>query len=287
MTGPADRRVLLPGGPTLRIREWPGSGPGLLLLHGFLGSAESWGVLPGRLEGVRVVAVDLPGHGGSREVGPGDCAVPRMVELLGRLQEAVFDAPPAWLGYSMGARIALAAAVEGVPGPALLLESGSPGLADPVARAERRLQDEEKARRLEDEGIEAFVDEWLRLPLFQGLLDAPPEVQAAARATRIAQDPARMAACLREGGTGVQPSCWDRLSEIRRPVRLVVGVKDRKFVTVARAMVDRLPDVALREIPGSGHTVHLEAPERWLRWVRDVLSEVHPPGPSLPASPEP
>ena len=287
MSGPSDRSVRLPGGPTLRIREWPGAGPGLLLLHGFLGSVESWGALPGRLEEVRVVAVDLPGHGGSREVGPGDCAVPRVVELLARLQGRVFDAPAAWLGYSMGARIALAAAAEGVPGTALLLESGSPGIADPLAREERRVQDEERARRLEADGIEAFVDEWLRLPLFQGLLQAPPDVQAEARATRIAQDPARMAASLREGGTGVQPPLWDRLSEVRRPVRLVVGVKDTKFVTVARAMVDRLPDVALREIPGVGHTVHLEAPDAWIRWVRDALSDVHPPGPPLPQSPVP
>jgi 2-succinyl-6-hydroxy-2,4-cyclohexadiene-1-carboxylate synthase len=210
-----------------------------------------------------------------------------VVELLAGLQDRVFEGPAAWLGYSMGARIALAAAVEGVPGTALLLESGSPGLADPLARAERRIQDEERARRLESEGIESFVDDWLRLPLFRGLRQAPPEVRAAARATRIAQDPARMAACLREGGTGVQPSLWDRLSEIRRPVRLVVGVKDEKFVTVARAMVDRLPDVALREIPGVGHTVHLEAPDSWVRWVRDALSDVHPPGTPLPSSPEP
>ena len=220
-------------------------------------------------------------------MGPGDCAVPRVVECLARLQARVFDAPAVWLGYSMGARIALAAAAEEVPGSALLLESGSPGLADPVARAERRVLDEERARRLEADGMEAFVEEWLRLPLFQGLHQAPAEVQAAARATRIAQDPARMAASLREGGTGVQPSYWDRLSEIRRPVRLAVGVKDRKFVAVARAMVDRLPDVALREIPGVGHTVHLEAPDLWIRWVQDALAEVHPPRPPRPRSLEP
>ncbi len=276
MSGPSDRAVRLQGGTTLRIREWSGSGPGLLLLHGFLGSVESWGALPGRLEGLRVVAVDLPGHGGSRDVEPGDCAVPRAVELLAGLQDRVFEAPAAWLGYSMGARIALAAAAEGVSGTALLLEGGSPGLADPGERAERRVLDEERARRIEALGMEAFVDEWLRMPIFEGLLQTAPGVQAAARATRIAQDPARMAASLREGGTGAQPSYWDRLSGIRRPVRLAVGVKDRRFVTIAKAMVDRLPDVALREIPGVGHTVHLEAPEPWLRWVRDALSDVRP-----------
>ena len=276
MSAPADRTVHLPAGPTLRVREWPGSGRGLLLLHGFLGGVESWGSLPGRLRGVRAVAVDLPGHGGSREVAPGDCTVPRVVETLAALQERLFDRPPMWLGYSMGARIALAAAAEGVPGAALLLESGSPGLAEPQSRAARREVDEARARRIEAIGIEAFVDEWLRLPIFDGLRACAPEVVLAARAVRAAQDPERMAACLREGGTGTQPSYWEDLARIRRPVRLVVGVKDPKFMAVAREMSARLPDAVVREVPGSGHTVHLEAPDAWLGWVRGALADVEP-----------
>ncbi|HSM06645.1 MAG TPA: hypothetical protein VK858_18620, partial [Longimicrobiales bacterium] len=53
-------------------------------------------------------------------------------------------------------------------------------------------------------------------------------------------------------------------------------VKDPKFMAVAREMSARLPDAVVREVPGSGHTVHLEAPDAWLGWVRGALSDVEP-----------
>ena len=269
---PRERDVPLPGGRSLRIREWPGSGPPLLLVHGFLGSRTSWGDLPARLGSVHSVAVDLPGHGVSDGgLTPAELAVPRVARLLAELQDRVFERPAAWLGYSMGGRIALAAAAEGLPVSRLLLESAGPGLGNEAERQERRRADRDRAERLRTGGIEAFVDDWLKLPLFRGLDALPAEERAAARAERVRQDPHRMAAWLLGAGTGSQPDYRPSLPRLNLPVHLIVGSEDAKYVALAREMMDVLPRGRLSIVPGSGHVVHREAPGRWVDWVREAM----------------
>lgn len=270
---PVERDVALSGDLVLRIREWPGSGPPLLLIHGFLGSGRSWGDLPDRLGSSHVVAVDLPGHGSSGGARvPEDVGVPRVAALLNELQERVFSEPASWLGYSMGGRIALAAAAEGIPMGRLLLESAGPGLATEVERGERRRVDRERAAALRASGIEAFVDDWLRMPLFQGLAGLPLGQQAAARALRCAQDPDRMAAWLLGGGTGSQSDYRPALADIEVPVHLLVGERDRKYVGLAWEMAEGLSRAKVTLAPGAGHLVHMESPDVWTAWVRASLA---------------
>lgn len=275
---PEETRVEVPGGDGIRVLRWGAAGPPLLLVHGFMGGAEEWGTLPARLaSAARIAAVDLPGHGRSDGgTEPGRYAVPRIARELAAVQESLFGGPAWWLGYSMGGRIALAAASEGAPVRGLLLESASPGLEDPADRASRREQDEARARRLEEVGMERFVEEWLALPLFAGLAACPLEVREAARAVRAGQDEARMAAWLRGGGTGAQPSYWDALPRLDIPVRILTGASDTRFVDVAREMVRRLPRASVSIVPGCRHLPHLEAPERWVEWVLEALAEERP-----------
>lgn len=275
MSGLGDqRRIRLPGGETVRVRVWGTGGAPILLLHGFLGSSEEWGGLAaGLATWFRLAAVDLPGHGESDGgADPDRYRVPRVAREMAWVQEAVFGGPAWWLGYSMGGRIALAAAAEEVPMRGLLLESASPGIRDEDERRVRRAEDEVRARALEEEGMEAFVDRWLGLPLFSGLASLPAEDREEARRIRAGQDPARMAAWLRGGGTGSQPSYWDSLGSVKVPVHLLVGGADRKFAAVARAVLPHLHRGTLTEVPGAGHLPHLEAPEAWAAWVRASVS---------------
>ena len=86
---------------------------------------------------------------------------------------------------------------------------------------------------------------------------------------RLRSQPAGLAAALRGLGTGTLPPLWERLEELAMPVNLVVGERDAKFRAIAEAMAVRLPDARLVIVPGSGHAVHLEAPEA----VAEVLGE--------------
>ncbi len=179
------------------------------------------------------------------------------------------------IGYSMGARLALAlAALHPERVRRLVLESGSPGLAEEGERAARRTADETLAAGLEREGLEAFVDRWVALPLFAGLgRRLSPEGLEAVRRRRLSQDPRLLAAALRGLGTGSLPSFWDALPNLDLPVLLLVGAEDAKFVRLARMMQRALPRATLRVVPESGHTVHLEQPSRWLESVTTFLAD--------------
>lgn len=257
--------------------------PPLVLLHGFMGSAEGWRPLAQRLAAGRIViAPDLPGHGhSSAPPSPRGYTVERVAEGLARLAEHLGAEGADWLGYSMGGRILLAGVAEGILRPGrMILESTSPGLEGDAARAERRAADEQRARRLIAEGVEAFVDDWLRLPLFATL---PEAVRRQARGVRVRNRPEALAAALRGGGTGSQRPYWDRLAALPLPTLLITGERDEKFTGLARRMAALLPTATWTSVAGVGHAVHLEAPEEWLGVVEGWLAGV--PASLPPAAP--
>ena len=266
-------RVPVAGGLALALSE-RGAGPPLLLIHGFGGASEAWGdaALAGLAEH-RVLAVDLLGHGASDDPrGPERVVLERVLDDLEAALDAVGVRSCAWLGYSMGGRIALAAAVlrpERVA--ALVLESASPGIADDRERAERRARDEELARRIERDGVDAWAEEWERQPLFAGRAELPGSERARFLAQRRANRAGALAAWLRGMGAGAQPSFWDRLPEVGAPALVLTGARDPKFTDVGARMTAALADAAHRSIPSAGHTVHREAPTAWSRAVRAFL----------------
>jgi 2-succinyl-6-hydroxy-2,4-cyclohexadiene-1-carboxylate synthase len=261
--------------------EASASGLTLVMLHGFTGSAAGWGSHLDTLAaaGWRVIAFDLPGHG--RSAAPGD---PRCYTIeycrqaiLTALHElGVSRGQAVLMGYSMGGRIALYAAFSGFF-RALILESASPGLADPVEREQRRASDEALAASLERDGVQAFVDRWEKLPLFASQHTLPFETREALRQQRLRNRASGLAQSLRGAGTGVQPPLHARLPTLRIPVLLLAGELDAKFTALARYMAQALQHAQLCIVPGAGHTVHLERPEEFdalvgnfIKGVRDV-----------------
>ena len=239
--------------------EVTGSGPPLVLLHGFTGSIASWepalALLAARH---RVVAIDLPGHGGSPVP---DGGLPRVAhQLVGTLDRLGIERA-SWLGYSLGGRAALHVALAHPDRvDRLVLESTSPGLADAAARTTRASDDDLLALRLERDGLEPFVDAWMAQPLFATQRRLAPDLLARERALRLGNDPVCLAAALRVMGTGRQASLWDRLSSLRLPILVVAGEDDHQYRAIAAAMTAGLPDARVAVIPDAGHAVHLENP---------------------------
>jgi len=249
-----------------------GTGEPLLLLHGFTGSIEAWGeeVVRGLAQAYRVVAVDLLGHGASdTSSDPERYRMEEILRDLGQVLDALGIEDARWLGYSMGGRIAVAAAaLKPARVSSMVLESASPGLAGENERRARRRADEALAEGILRGGMEAFVDHWMGLPLFATQGKLPPAIREANRERRLKNDPHALAACLRGLGIGAQPSFWDALPDIRIPTLLLAGEEDQKFSGLARSMADLLPSAELRLIPKSGHSIHLENPFAWLAAVR-------------------
>ena len=99
------------------------------------------------------------------------------------------------------------------------------------------------------------------------LADQPPTVRAAAAAYRLQNSPTGLARALRALGTGALPSLWGRLGELQMPVVLVVGERDVKFRAIAEQMAEAIPHAEVTVVPGSGHAVHLEAPQAVARAI--------------------
>ena len=131
--------------------------------------------------------MDVPGHGGSCD---------QRLNLWSAGRELVHSVGPADLvGYSMGARICLHAALAAPDQvPRLILVGATAGIADPGARAERQADDEALADSIERGGNRAlpeFFERWLAGPLFRGL-----SVEAADLDARRANTAAGLSACL-------------------------------------------------------------------------------------------
>ncbi|MBW3644464.1 MAG: alpha/beta fold hydrolase, partial [Actinobacteria bacterium] len=187
----------------------------MTLVHGFTQTRRCWGPVADDLAADHeVVAVDAPGHGRSAQVRAGLWEGARL--LAGAGGDATY------LGYSMGGRLCLhlaLAAPERVR--ALVVVGATAGIDDPAQRAARRAEDEERARRLEAEGLEPFLERWLAQPLFAGLAE---EVQC--REERRENTVAGLAASLRLAGAGAQEPLWHRLEELAMPVLVIAGEHD-------------------------------------------------------------
>jgi 2-succinyl-6-hydroxy-2,4-cyclohexadiene-1-carboxylate synthase len=244
--------------------EERGEGPRLALIHGFTQSGRAWGPVGDALAaGHRLLALDAPGHGRSSHVEAG---LPDGADLMA---EAVAGGGPAsWLGYSMGGRYALHAALRHPDlVRRLVLVSATAGIEDPSEREARRLSDERLADRIEAEGVEAFLRWWLSQPLFATL---PPE--AVQIESRLGGTPAGLASSLRRAGTGTQEPLWGRLHQLRMPVLVVAGGLDPKYRDLAVRLGREIGENATVEIiEDAGHACHLERPERFVEAVTGWL----------------
>lgn len=257
------------------------------MLHGFTHTRASWEPVIAALGArYRALAPDIRGHGASSNARPVTLAA--VIEDLDALTTTPGERDPltsptgerdpltspaglagddlfTLAGYSMGARIALHAALAlGDRIGRLVLIGGSPGIACARERAARREADERLADELERLTIEDLARRWAAMPV---LGDQPPAVAAAAHADRLRSTPEGLARALRGLGTGALPPLWDRLGELRMAVVLILGERDRKFRAIAERMAGEIAGAELVVVPGAGHAVHLEAPDRVARAI--------------------
>lgn len=255
-----------------------GSGPPMLLLHGFTGTALAWSEqLEPWARDHRVIAPDLLGHGASdAPADPAAYALQRQADGLADLLDLLVAGPTTVVGYSMGARLALVLALEH---PArierLVLESPSPGIADPADRAARREADDRLAESIERDGVDAFVARWEAMPMFASHAGLPSAVLARQRSERRRHAVVGLAGSLRGAGQGVMAPLHARLGEIRAPALVVSGALDdtgrERAATVARGLSDGRHSI----IEGAGHTPHLEQPDAFLRVTNEFLNASH------------
>lgn len=231
-----------------------------MLLHGFTQTGVSWRPVVERLgDEVEVVTPDLPGHGtaGATRLDLAGTAA-AVAEVGGRAT---------YVGYSMGGRVALRLALDRPDVvERLVLVGATAGIDEPAERAARRDADETLARRIEADGVEAFLDGWLAQSLFAGLTPAPDDLAA-----RRANPAAGLAASLRLSGTGaMDPPWWDELPALAVPTTLVAGEHDPKFRALAHRLAESIGGpTELVVIPDTTHPCHLQSPDAMASIIRN------------------
>lgn len=228
-----------------------GSGERLVALHGFTYTGGQFAALAERI-GRAIEAPDLPGHGRSAEV-PTDFAF-----TIGAIAR-VIGSPAPLLGYSQGARLALAVALDRpdlVRG--LVLISGTPGIRDAEARRTRVAIDAALAASIREMGIDAFLHAWTS----RGITDTthlPVDERDADLRVRSHASAHGLAAALEGFGQGMQPSLWDRLGQVTVPTLIVTGEEDTTYTAIGDEMRVTLPDAERCVIPDAGHNPMLDA----------------------------
>ena len=235
--------------------------PHLTFLHGFTQTRESWRAVADRLAPAhRITLVDLPGHGDST-------ARPPTLDDAGRLIGEL-AAGSVLIGYSMGARIALHAALQ--PGSelkGLVLIGAHPGIVDTTERLHRQKTDAELADRILEIGVEMFLQEWLNQPMFEGVRELDHR-------DRLRNSSVGLAYALDTFGTGIQGVLDAELHHVNVPTLLLAGDRDVKFIDLAVRIRTRLKEATFETIAHAGHACHLEQPEETSRTIQVWLDRL-------------
>lgn len=161
------------------------------------------------------------------------------------------------VGYSMGGRLALHAALQGAFA-GLVVVGAAAGISDADERRRRREADSELADWIEAHSIDEVVARWERNPVFAS---QPASLVQAQRAGRLAHSPADLARLLRSAGQGALPPIWDHLAEIQAPVLALAGENDITYRAASERIASLVPRGSASVIPGAGHAAHLEQPD--------------------------
>ena len=232
-----------------------------MLAHGFTQTARSWGPFAELVgAGRELVRVDLPGHGGSSDVRADLVESGELLAQVASSGTVPFDL----LGYSLGARVALHAALGAPVGlRRLVLIGGTAGIEDAARREQRRARDDALAEDVEAD-LDKFLARWVAAPMFAGLRD--PGLEERRRNTKEG-----LASSLRLAGAGTQAPSWQRLGELRAPVLAVAGAADVRFALAAARLARLAPNGVFSLVPGAGHAAHLEQPVLCAGIVRRFL----------------
>lgn len=241
--------------------ETLGAGRNVVLVHGWGLHGGVWRDLATRLSAsFRVIVLDLPGHGRSRHA---DSAF--TLEVLADTVQRSLAGPAVWVGWSLGALIALTAALR-FPAAVdrLVLIGASPRFVQapdwPQAMAPETLA--QFARELETD-YRGTLTRFLSLQAGDG--DAGRETVRRLRAVLAERgDPAP--AALRAGlRLLAETDLRARLAEVSAQVLVLHGGRDRLAPPAAgEYLAARLPRARLTLIPPAGHAPFLSHPqETW------------------------
>src|SRR3984957_16163278 len=236
--------------------EVHGSGPPLLLTHGYSSTSQMW---QGQIEALskhhKLVLWDMRGHG--RSDYPSDPAAyseALTVADMAALLDAAGAARAIVGGLSLGGYMSLAfyrAHPERVT--ALLIIDTGPGFKKDDARQAWNRRANDTGDRFEREGLEV-------------LKSASPERSGVSH-----RDATGLARAARGMLTQRDARVIEQLPEIKVPSLVVVGADDTPFLAASDYMAAKIPGAQKAVIPAAGHAVNIDQPQAFIDAVVPFL----------------
>ena len=252
----------------LRYQVHDGSGPPLLLVHGFLSGPAQWQCnLPALARHCTPVTVSLWGHAGAASPSdPEDYHPARYVAGFEAIRREL--GVPRWflLGYSLGAGLTLRYALEH-PDRVFghVFTNSTSALADDEQQRRWGADADDAAQRILAGGRAAME----RIPVHpRHALKLPKPIYRALCADAEAHDPLGIANTLRY--TNPQVSVRARLAGNERPALLVCGVRERRFAPLCEHAKQTMPALTVVDLD-AGHAMNMESPGAFDAAVIDFL----------------
>ncbi len=218
-------------------------GPGLVLIHGSGSNHAAWPMEILTLPGVRVAALDLPGHG--RSGGRARDSVEEYARVVDQAVLAMGLDRAFVCGHSLGGAVALSLALDNPPWLAgiALVGSGARLKVNPLIM-EAIAKDFQQAL--------AFMDSFLFAP------GADPELVKGARALAEASGPEVL---LTDFTACDRFDVMKRLAEIQVPALVVVADRDQLTPPkYGQYLAANIPGARLVSLSGAGHVMMMEKP---------------------------
>ena len=252
-----------------------GEGPPLALLHGLGGAASNWIELaPELARESRVIAVDLPGHGGSAPLS----ALPNLepfADRVGLLLEREGALPAVLVGHSLGCVVALRLAMRSPELVRGLVLIAAAGIGSTSRRARYalavsslvqpgRLIAPFRERVARSELLRAVV--WGNWATPDGTVISPTATLGLLEGPSLHTDTTSAAAALVEDDPRVD------LDRVRSPAMLLWGARDPQVPVDDAFEYARRLRAPLRIVAGAGHLVIAERPAACLDAIGSFLA---------------
>jgi pimeloyl-ACP methyl ester carboxylesterase len=246
-----------------------GSGPPLVLLHGFPLDRSLWEAQAEALAAThRVLAPDLRGHGDTPPSGV-DYSMDALAEdVLAQLREKDINGPVALGGLSMGGYVALAIAARHPERIARLLLIATRAAADTPEAAANRLRLAAEVERSGD--IRPVVEAFLPRVLAATTQAERPDLVTRVRRMMERASPAAVVGCLR--GMAARPDRTALLASLDIPALVLAGAEDPIATPEeGQGIADALPRGRLVVIPRAGHLLPIEQVKTTTQALRAFL----------------
>ncbi len=215
----------------------------MLFIPGFMQRGDAW----------RPVAELLPERYPSRLLDHAEHS------FAGRLGEIHDAGATVLVGYSLGGRLALRAALRWPESfSAVVLVGSTAGIEEGPLRVQRAEADEKLASWMEAMPIEDIVSLWERQPLFADQSEPLVEEQ---RPGRLSHDPRSLALLLRTAGQGTLEPVWHELRTLPLPILAVAGARDEGYSAAAKRIASVAANGRMAIVEEAGHAPQLQQPQ--------------------------